>query len=75
MAGPDGTTAAPDAHPVGVPGEVAREPLAMVEAAGNLFVLREDGAVFRLAGEGQSWTELEPVPGTPRSVLWEQAGD
>ena len=55
--------------------EPAYAPLTMVEAAGNLFVLREDGAVFRLQGEGQPWTEMEPVPGTPRSVLWEQAGD
>ena len=55
--------------------EPAYAPLTMVEAAGNLFVLREDGAVFRLQGEDQPWTELEPVPGTPRCVLWEAAGD
>ena len=55
--------------------EPAYAPLTMVEAAGNLFVLREDGALFRLAGEGQPWVELEPVPGTARSFLWELAGD
>ena len=64
-------------HPVELQNRLAAAPLplTMVEAAGNLFVLREDGAVFRLQGEGQPWTEMEPVPGTPRSVLWEQAGD
>ena len=95
MAGPDGTTAAPDAHPVVSAQDASleqlveagllaeRRPIAAVPIRTSLgdrvqdalVVVCDDGACFKRGMIGAEWVELEPVPGTPRSFLWEQAGD
>ena len=75
MADEDGPAEPAEVDPV-----AERCPLAAVPVGDTFVVVCDDGAVFKRVkftdGHGrEGWLELEPLPGTPRSILWEEAGD